>query len=280
MKNKFLIIIIFLELAVIGFFVIYPQIFKLESQINISVDPYQIVFQFNQPVVKSTFEKTFTIEPNTKGQFTWSDHNRQVIFKPRYLFYGSDYLVSIKNVRSWILTKLIKKDIKFRLEPPSSVNLASLERIFPVKLPISEKNVFTKPSGKTVEIAPTTTAEGKYIDIDISDQIMTTYDNGNIIGVYEISTGRYNMPTPTGKFSILSKEENHWSTQYNLWMPFSMRFYSGFFIHELPYWPSGYREGEDHLGTRVSHGCIRLGIGPAEEVFNFSDMGTSVVIHE
>jgi lipoprotein-anchoring transpeptidase ErfK/SrfK len=79
---------------------------------------------------------------------------------------------------------------------------------------------------------------------------------------------------------VLSKEKNHWSAKYKLWMPFSMNFAAGgYYIHELPYWPNGYREGESHLGHRVSHGCVRLGIGPAEYVFNWAEIGTPVYIH-
>lgn len=62
-------------------------------------------------------------------------------------------------------------------------------------------------------------------------------------------------------------------------MPHSLRFYGGYFIHELPYWPGGYREGEDHLGQRVSHGCVRLGVGVAEDVYKFADVGTPVIVH-
>ncbi len=61
-------------------------------------------------------------------------------------------------------------------------------------------------------------------------------------------------------------------------MPFWMNFYRGYGIHELPYWPNGYREGEDHLGMPVSHGCVRLGIGNAEKLFNWAEIGIPVYI--
>jgi len=59
-----------------------------------------------------------------------------------------------------------------------------------------------------------------------------------------------------------------------------LNFYNGYFIHELPYWPGGYREGENHLGIPVSHGCVRLGIGAAAKVYQFAAIGTKVVIHK
>ena len=50
-------------------------------------------------------------------------------------------------------------------------------------------------------------------------------------------------------------------------------------IHELPEWPSGYKEGEAHLGIPVSHGCVRLGVGPAETMYHWAPIGTIVFIH-
>lgn len=305
-KTKILLIVILLEIAAIGYFCFYPQSFKIESEVKLFINPHKIIFYFNQPIIRSSFEKNFQIEPYAEGNFDWDSRNRQVIFKPYYLTYDKEYTVSVKNIRSYIFTELKEKIIKFKIESPSSVNLASLMAINPIKLPISEKNVFAKPNGETVVISPPrmekvlvpvepdgkiaatdqppiiqqVIIKEKYIDVDISDQIMTLYQNGQIDAVYEVSTGRYGMPTPLGEFKIFSKEENHWSRTYKLYMPFSMQFASGFYIHELPYWPNGYREGIDHLGTRVSHGCIRLGIGAAGEVYNFADLGTPVVIHQ
>lgn len=279
-KTRLLFAIILLEIIIIGIFIIYPKLFKLETQIEFSADPQQIVFSFNQPVIKNSFEKSFQISPEIKGDFVWSDYNRSVIFKPYLLTYDLDYNISINNIRSYAMTILPKKTAKFRIESPSSVNFASLTKINPAQLPIFEKNIFIKPNNATAELNTPQITEGKYIDVDISDQIMTTYQNGQIIGIYEVSTGRYDMPTPLGKFNIISKKENLWSSKYKLYMPFSMGFISGYYIHELPYWPGGYREGANHLGTRVSHGCIRLGIGPAEKVYNFTDINTPVVVHQ
>ncbi|MFC1700804.1 L,D-transpeptidase [Patescibacteria group bacterium] len=279
-KTKVLLILILLEICFIGYFLVYPRVFTIKSYSKLFTNPHKIVFYFNQPIIRESFEKEFQISPNVGGNFDWSDYNRQVSFTPYYLTYNSDYIISVKNIRSYALTELEERNIKFRIEPPSSINFASLINISPIILPISEKNVFVKPDKKTVVLSKPKTNEGKYIDVDISDQVMILYENDKIMGIYEVSTGRYNMPTPLGEFKISKKEENHWSRTYGLYMPFSMEFIPGFYVHELPYWPNGYREGEDHLGTRVSHGCIRLGIGPAEKVYNFANIGTPIIVHQ
>jgi lipoprotein-anchoring transpeptidase ErfK/SrfK len=61
-------------------------------------------------------------------------------------------------------------------------------------------------------------------------------------------------------------------------MPWWMAFKYGYGLHELPEWPSGKKEGENHLGIRVSHGCIRLGVGPAKWIYDWTPVGTRVEV--
>ncbi|MDD5551907.1 MAG: L,D-transpeptidase [Candidatus Pacebacteria bacterium] len=119
----------------------------------------------------------------------------------------------------------------------------------------------------------------KRIEIDLSSQTLSLFRGSVRIARYLISSGRPGMETPRGRFRVLGREINHWSRKYSLYMPYSLRFYGDFFIHELPYWPGGYREGTWHLGIPVSHGCVRLGIGAARRVYRFAKIGTGVFIH-
>lgn len=121
----------------------------------------------------------------------------------------------------------------------------------------------------------------KKIVLDLGEQKMMLYENEEVKGEYLISTGKPGMETPMGEFKILDKRLRAWSKMAGLWMPYFMLIEpkKGIGIHELPEWPNGYKEGADHLGTPVSHGCIRLGIGAAEEVYNWAEMGTPVIIN-
>jgi len=141
----------------------------------------------------------------------------------------------------------------------------------------------SQPANKVSNQKPLPTPsykEGKYIEVDISDQRLYCWENGQLVGNFLVSTGKPSMPTPLGQFSILSKSRLAYSKRYRLYMPYWNQFTTaGHGIHELPYWPGGRREGSNHLGRRVSHGCIRLGIGPAEFVYNWAPVGTPVIIH-
>ncbi len=121
----------------------------------------------------------------------------------------------------------------------------------------------------------------KKIEISLERQELSYLVNNILIGSFPISAGLPGWETPKGTFQIYNKFANAWSNMAGLWMPYWMAFTpSGAYgLHELPYWPNGYREGEDHLGKAASHGCVRLGIGPAEFLYNWADIGTPVVIY-
>ncbi len=121
--------------------------------------------------------------------------------------------------------------------------------------------------------------ENKQIIVNIKNQTLTAYDRGVPIIVTKVSTGLWNLPTPIGDFKILNKKPRAYSKQYNLYMPFWMMFEPrGYGLHELPEWANGYKEGENHLGTQVSHGCIRLGVGPAQALYDWAQLGTKVKV--
>ncbi len=119
----------------------------------------------------------------------------------------------------------------------------------------------------------------KQIEINIKNQELSYFLAGVEMGTFKVSTGKPSTPTPKGEFKILNKAPKAWSP-YGLWMPYWIGLGQGKFgIHELPVWPNGYREGESHLGIPVSHGCIRLGIGPAKLIYNWAEIGMIVKIY-
>jgi lipoprotein-anchoring transpeptidase ErfK/SrfK len=122
---------------------------------------------------------------------------------------------------------------------------------------------------------------GKYVDINLAVQILSIFENGEIIDSYLISSGKKGMETPKGQYAIRNKAPRAWSKVYGLYMPFWMALVPDgkFGMHELPEWPSGYKEGANHLGIPVSHGCVRLGIGPAKAVYDWAEIGTPVVVY-
>lgn len=125
-------------------------------------------------------------------------------------------------------------------------------------------------------------SSGKYIDINLTYQVMVIFENGQALDSYRISSGKKGMETPEGQFKIENKTPRAWSKKYALFMPNWMAILpSGEIgIHELPVWPGGYQEGASHLGIPVSHGCVRLGPEPAKHVYQWAEISTPVVVHK
>jgi lipoprotein-anchoring transpeptidase ErfK/SrfK len=130
--------------------------------------------------------------------------------------------------------------------------------------------------------SPTSTtpeALQKSIKIVLKGQRLEQRVDGIVIATYPVSTGKASTPTPVGEYKILQKTPKAWSSMAGLWMPYWMGFSGkGHGIHELPIWPGGYREGTWHLGIPVSHGCVRLGIGPAKKLYDWAPIGTPVTV--
>lgn len=117
------------------------------------------------------------------------------------------------------------------------------------------------------------------IEVDLKKQRLSYFVGGVKWREFTVSTGKSSTPTPKGDFKIQNKIKKAWSKTYGLWMPYWLGLGGGIGIHELPIWPGGYREGENHLGTPVSHGCIRLGLKDAVYIYDRAIPGLSVKVY-
>lgn len=243
----------------------------------------EIRVDFNQPVFSLDLEN-ISISPFAGFSYHLSENRRSLFLRPNSSFdFEKKYTLTLSGIRAVSGMVMENRSLSFyTTDDPEAIRTIKMPEETFSKLKLAAER-YTPPESsrvkKDMDIAPHIT-EGKYIDVSISHQVMTLFEDGVKVNEFLVSTGKYGMPTPLGQFKIQRKETNHWSYQYKLWMPYSMNFSGPYYIHELPYWPNGYREGENHLGIRVSHGCIRLGIGPAKYVFDWAEIGTSLYIHQ
>lgn len=120
------------------------------------------------------------------------------------------------------------------------------------------------------ETAPETLSGPPVIAIvSIKDQRVTVYDanGGSMSG--RVSSGRDGYETPVGVYSVLQKEEEHYSNLYDdASMPFMQRItWSGIALHagQLPGYPA-------------SHGCVRMPDSFAQRLFPLTKVGMRVVV--
>lgn len=227
--------------------------------------------------IRATFDKStsdfnikFEVNPFNELDYTIDNENNRIKLMPKEdIERGKIYVINIYAKHKE------EDDGKYRKIGNASFETKSLDA-----LQVWEKD-FKARIEQAKEFTEAKIKEGKCIDINLKSQILTIFEDGKLLDAYMVSTGKKGMDTKEGTFAISNKTPRAWSKKYGLFMPYWMALVpSGEFgIHELPEWPGGYKEGQNHLGTPVSHGCVRLGVGPAERVYGFADIGTPVVTH-
>ena len=127
----------------------------------------------------------------------------------------------------------------------------------------------------------------KVIVIDLSEQRARLIERGNIHATFRVSSGARETPTPKGKFQVHQKQVLRVSS---LDTPYRMPYYMAFTpngshgLHALPYLgqspeASGFwQEARSHIGTPVSHGCVRFLPEDAATIFDWAEIGTKVYI--
>lgn len=105
--------------------------------------------------------------------------------------------------------------------------------------------------------------------IDIQNRTLTVLHNGYPYRQFPVAIGKSETPTPTGNWSIHRKAK-HWGTGFGTrWMGLNVT-WGIYGIHgtNKPY----------SIGTRASHGCIRMLNQHAEELFPWVEVNTPVHI--
>ena len=119
--------------------------------------------------------------------------------------------------------------------------------------------------------------QNQLIRVNLYNHSIALYENGDLYTSARIAgTGNPNnrTATPTGKFRILSKDKRHISGLSGAIMPYSLRFYEGYYFHDIPLYPSG-----EVITTRYSAGCIRLPTALAANMFDWAHIGAYVEIY-
>jgi lipoprotein-anchoring transpeptidase ErfK/SrfK len=136
------------------------------------------------------------------------------------------------------------------------------------------------------------------IVVHLSEQMAYFYKGKHLVGESTVSTGKRGFGTPAGHYEIISKDKDHYSSEFGDYvddygnivkenidvrkdrkprgthfdpakMPYCMHFNGGYAMHE------GYVPP-----FAASHGCIRLPKGMAEHFYRAAPEGTPVIVKE
>jgi len=105
--------------------------------------------------------------------------------------------------------------------------------------------------------------------VSLRDQRITVYDAKGWILRAPVSSGQKGRETPAGIFSVIQKEEDHYSNLYDdAYMPHMQRItWSGIALH-----------GGVLPGHPASHGCVRMPYDFAARLFDATAIGMRVIV--
>ncbi|HYR63520.1 MAG TPA: L,D-transpeptidase [Actinomycetota bacterium] len=145
---------------------------------------------------------------------------------------------------------------------------------YQVELPV-------KPNGTTgwIQASRVTTRTSPYlIRVHQSQFKLDLYNNGQLQQSFTVAVGAPSTPTPDGNFFVWASQD--WNSA-----PYAVGIFalSGF-SPVLDNWPGGGRTGihgwqdTSILGSRASHGCVRMGPGDFAKLLHTVPLGTPVEI--
>jgi len=107
-----------------------------------------------------------------------------------------------------------------------------------------------------------------WVFVDLTAQTMSVFRGNHEIGATVLLYGAEELPTPTGRFTVLEMRKDHWSRSYDAPMPYSLWLTDdGVAIH-----------GSDVRPGAATHGCLGVPLEFAKRLFAAANTGAEVFI--
>ncbi len=174
----------------------------------------------------------------------------------------------------------VVEGVKWMTEPVSTQTL--LLRVGTMNEDLLKKAFLLGFAGRASSLD---TSKEIMVDVNLTSQKTVIKLGDTVLREYLVSTGAYNTPTPPGRFKIMQKQTLRIGAKAPHYrMPhFQLLTPKGVGFHALPYLENDkglfWAEALNHIGRRVSHGCVRLLPEDAQELFDITQVGTLVVAH-
>ena len=158
---------------------------------------------------------------------------------------------------------------------PDGSTIASTAPVSTTTQELSPMEVPAQPTPILPPAPPEGINEERWIDVDLSEQLLTAYESSTPVHSFLVSTGLPATPTPVGQFRIWIKlryDDMAGAGYYIEDVPFVMYFHEGYGLHGVTW--------HANFGHPMSHGCVNQPNDEAEWLFSFADVGTLVNIHD
>jgi lipoprotein-anchoring transpeptidase ErfK/SrfK len=133
--------------------------------------------------------------------------------------------------------------------------------------------------------APPKTLAGRWIDVNLTQQIITAYEGARPVYWAVMSSGQEAWKTSTGTFEINRRILNHTMDSRTLGIPNMTHYrvenvyFTQFFSYEGEAIHYNYWKWDTPFGVPTSHGCLGLEFYDSHFFWMFAELGTPLVIH-
>ena len=127
------------------------------------------------------------------------------------------------------------------------------------------------------------------LKVSVSDQRVYAYapdrdgEYTNLVRTMKCSTGRKGSPTPTGTFTDTCPGARwHYFKKFGCWAQYAFYIEGDIMFHSVLYNQKGGKVTQssvNHLGSRASHGCVRLSVEDAKWIWNNCPANTKVIVY-
>jgi hypothetical protein len=148
--------------------------------------------------------------------------------------------------------------------------------------------IYARNIGRNAPILPTPIPPdaptwGKWLDVNLTQQLMTAYDGTNPVRTVVVTTGMAGWETPPGFYSIIHRVANETMTSgaigaenhYRLDDVLFTQYFTdrGHALH-FAWWRT-----KETIGRPGSHGCVNLLLEDARFFWDWAELGTPVYVH-
>ena len=127
------------------------------------------------------------------------------------------------------------------------------------------------------------------LKVSVDDQRVYAYapdrdgEYTDLVRTMKCSTGRKGSPTPMGTFTDTCPGARwHYFKKFNCWAQYAFYIQGDIMFHSVLYNQKGGKVTQssvNHLGSRASHGCVRLSVEDAKWIWSNCPVNTKVIVY-
>ena len=162
-----------------------------------------------------------------------------------------------------------------------------------------DKTPYNQPHKTDIELIQQYQLSGQIIVVSMLEQVMRVYENGKLVRSFSVTTGRVELPSLPGHWTVLARQLPTEFTSSDppglpYWYPptpinYAINYHSdGYFIHDawwrvnfgpgtqFPHYDVG---GDESFAGNGSHGCINMQENDAAWLYSNTNYTTQIIVY-